>query len=684
MLCNICRLTFQGRRERTYLTAPFSYNHHQSALDVQAAANQGCHFCTLLWSLLSVDQRSKVLDYSPDLNEDSRRENDHVQITSINAEDSLRVAFPLSPHSREYETEEFCVKFVKLFLANGMSGAILWIPSSYSNSRLETDNLASHQETQVNTGSEVNFALANNWVNHCKTNHQICGQLSKNSYPWYPTRLLEVEPFDSASPVSLRITGVDPPDGPYLSLSHCWGSALFLKLTTQNIESFKAGVFHSRLPKTFQDAIYITQKLGVKFLWIDALCIIQDSDEDWRREAATMGNVYQNALCNIAATGASDSSGGCFWDRDPLLAEACVVEFSWELPFNGSYYCIDGSLWPKNIGEAPLNRRAWVTQERILSPRIIHFAVQQMFWECHEMEACESFPVGLPESPDPLTFIVRTGLKRMRPAVRHEIQTARSDVSSESRLDGYAYWDGIVDVYTRSSLTRQEDKLIALSGMAKEMSLLLNDEYLAGLWKKHLAHQLLWSVTKPMTDNHGNPCFRPATYQAPTWSWASIDGHVVPGNRTLDRDWGLLPKLLEAYIDAVGEDPTGQISGARLHARGHLRLATWQCLWHGRIYKLIFEGKIPEYSNFWPDEISTPLPSQVYCFPLLHDYWDESRTIDGLVLTRVGSSKDFKRIGRFRYQDEEDCWLLMKSPRTGSAQEHPIYEDLQEQAFTII
>ena len=438
------------------------------------------------------------------------------------------------------------------------------------------------------------------------------------------------------------------------------------------------------LPKTFKDAIYITRKLGVNYLWIDALCIIQDSDDDWRREAATMGNVYQKAFCNLAATRASDSGGGCFWDRNPLLAQACKVDFTWELPYAGSYYCVDGSLWPKNIGEAPLNRRAWVTQERILSPRILHYGEQQIFWECYEMEASESFPSGIPESPDPMTFIVRTGLKRLYSAIRYGYQTAANKMSSDSRLDGYAYWDGIVDVYTRCSLTRQSDKLIALSGMAKEMSIVLNDKYLAGLWEKNLPYQLLWSIAKPLTDNKGNPCFRPQIYQAPTWSWASMDGHIVPGNRIPGSNWELLPKLLKAQINTVGNDPTGQIIGARLHARGVLRLATPQCLWSGRIYQLILDGITQESSNFWPDELLAPLPDQMYCFPLLNIYWDKLRTIDGLVLTRTGRSNEFKRIGKFRYQDEENCWLLMKRQRAAFMPKDSLYEDLEDQVFTII
>lgn len=523
-------------------------------------------------------------------------------------------------------------------------------------------------------------------MNRCKKYHAICGQLSKNSCPWYPTRLLEVGPLNT---IRLRMTEIDPPSGPYLSLSHCWGSAVFLKLTLQNIESLKAGILCSTLPKTFREAIYITQKLGVNYLWIDSLCIIQNSVEDWRREAATMGKVYQNALCNIAATGASDSSIGCFWDRNPLLAQVCKVHLTWELPFKGSYYCLDGSLWPRNIGEAPLNRRGWVVQERILSPRVLHFGVQQLFWECHEVEACESFPDGLPESPDPLTFIVRTGLKRIKPSVRQPIYNESINKSRESRLDGYAYWDGIIDVYSRSSLTRQEDKLIAISGIAQEMSSLLNDEYIAGLWKNHLPSQLLWSVTTPLVDNDGIPCFRPATYQAPTWSWASIAGHIVPGNLPAGHNWTTLPKHLKAHVELISEeDPTGQIAAAQLHVQGLLRPATWQCLWHGRIYQLLFDGQlIPDHSTFWPDELSSSasLPTRVYCFPLLSTHWDKTRTIDGLVLAQAESGNVYTRIGKFRYQDEEDCWLLLKRPCSRSIEENSVvYEELEEQAFTIV
>lgn len=552
------------------------------------------------------------------------------------------------------------------------------------NPRLEVDHSISSHETHTSTGSDSNIALASKWLNDCSAKHSIYHSFEGGQGPWYPTRLLDVGKHVEESDVRLVISDTDSPTGPYLTLSHCWGSALVSKLEMRDLEKSKAGISASALPKTFRDAVYVTKKLGVQYLWIDALCIIQDSVEDWRQETATMGKVYKNALCNIAATGASDSSIGCFWDRNPLLAQPCKIEFQWDLPLKGSFYCVDASLWPKNIGEAPLNRRAWVTQERMLSPRILHFGMQQMFWECRAMEACEAFPGGLPKALDPLTFIVRTGLKRMQTFVR-ENENNLSEELEDLGTDGYEYWDGILDVYTRSSLTRPEDKLIALSGLVKEMSLLLKDNNLAGLWKNRFASELLWSVFKPNIANNGTPSFRPEIYRAPTWSWASIDGQVVTGNRD-PNNWRLLPTLLEGHIVPAGADPTGQVSNGHIQAQGLLRPVTWDCLWSGRIYKLLLDGITPDHSTFSPDEILGLPSGEVYCFPILDRYVETTRIVDGLVLVRstnVHSNNEFKRIGTFRYQDEEECWLLMKRQRPGSTQ-WPLYDDIEEYSFTII
>ena len=160
------------------------------------------------------------------------------------------------------------------------------------------------------------------------------------------------------------------------------------------------GIAVSTLPKTFQDAITITRQLSLQYLWIDSLCIIQEGDnfEDWARESSMMGSVYQNANCNIAATAASNGTLGCFQTRDPLLAQPCRVRFDKELKKfglkKGIYDFVLRTLWEHGLSEAPLLKRAWVVQERVLARRVLHFARNQLFWECSELVSIILYPSG--------------------------------------------------------------------------------------------------------------------------------------------------------------------------------------------------------------------------------------------------------------------------------------------------
>lgn len=291
---------------------------------------------------------------------------------------------------------------------------------------------------------------------------------------------------------------------------------------------------------------------------------------------------------------------------------------------------MDRILWTRNIGDAPLNRRAWVAQERLLSPCILHFGSQQIFWECHELEACESYRCGIPRSPDPLSFIVRTAPKRLNPSENRRALEGVSRSMSEINFDALEYWDGTVDLYTRSSLIKKEDKLIAISGVAKELRRILDDEYLAVLWKKQLSTQLLWFVSRPIITDNGRPSTRPHTYRAPSWSWVSIDGCVVPGNLGKSDQWDLLPIFLDASIDPPGDDSTVKVTGGCLRVRGILKSATCECLWAGRLYELFPCGEKTELNTFWPDEISFTLLAEVFCLPLLSRFWDQTRFVDGL------------------------------------------------------
>ncbi|KAF2083428.1 HET-domain-containing protein, partial [Saccharata proteae CBS 121410] len=134
---------------------------------------------------------------------------------------------------------------------------------------------------------------------------------------WTPSRLLDVgnvqadnDPKDISGDVRL-CKGTDCiPRASYFTLSHCWGRVVPLRLLSNNIDDFQKRIKLNFLPKTFQDAVVITRTLGIQYLWIDSLCILQDFEDDLRRESSQMGEVYSNAMCNLAATGARDSAEG--------------------------------------------------------------------------------------------------------------------------------------------------------------------------------------------------------------------------------------------------------------------------------------------------------------------------------------------------------------------------------------
>ena len=177
----------------------------------------------------------------------------------------------------------------------------------------------------------------------------------------------------------------------YTALSHRWGEYPPKKedprfcTTDDNLSARLNGFSLSELPKTFKDAILVTRELGIEYLWIDSLCIIQWNVEDWKREAGRMEDVFASAYCTIAATSAADSTVG-FLARNTSTEYARVQDAAG----NQVYICTHMDDFEKDVEEAELNKRAWVMQERVLAKRTIHFSANQTYWECGEGVYCEN------------------------------------------------------------------------------------------------------------------------------------------------------------------------------------------------------------------------------------------------------------------------------------------------------
>jgi hypothetical protein len=183
----------------------------------------------------------------------------------------------------------------------------------------------------------------------------------------------------------------------YVCLSHCWGRAYHITTTSSTIRDRKAGIGWNELAKTFQDAITFTRRLGIRYLWIDSLCIVQDNSNDWSVQASKMPSICENAYVTLAATFSSSSAGGCFSQAD---SEFIARDFTVEDRSGKSHqifvrrhlphWLMADPRRPNELDQDfPLLQRAWVIQERLQSPRILHFGRHELMWECMEATACE-------------------------------------------------------------------------------------------------------------------------------------------------------------------------------------------------------------------------------------------------------------------------------------------------------
>ncbi|KAF2801061.1 HET-domain-containing protein, partial [Melanomma pulvis-pyrius CBS 109.77] len=367
--------------------------------------------------------------------------------------------------------------------------------------------------------SAVNFLLEK--YHDCREKHAQCSLPERPTSTAYPSRLLNVG-TEEHSLIILCSTNMFR-DEEYVCLSHCWGEMKPFTLNAETQSALVRGVNVTTLPKTFQDAINVTRRLCIQYLWIDSLCILQDNEDDWATESGRMGHIYAHAACTIAATASKDSSGGLFFARCPQLLEPRRVyfDFSPKAPWLegkdvgftlvGTYLCDVQHLAERCIEDAPLNSRAWVSQERQLSRRLLHFTSTQLFWECYECTACETYPECLPDWARPFWLVDATLLKdRLRNITKQD--------KDGLDINTYYAWVTYRYQYSRCALTHNTDKLVAIHGIANRVSQATGDEFVAGLWRSRIIEELCW--------NTGHPTTKTTEWRAPTWSWASSNAAI--------------------------------------------------------------------------------------------------------------------------------------------------------------
>jgi hypothetical protein len=316
--------------------------------------------------------------------------------------------------------------------------------------------------------------LARQWLSSCMKDHPEC----RNEHDAIPSRLIFIGDGVPRLLLSTEISGTPR----YATLSHCWGKEEHQTLKRDTMKVFQECIPVEALPKTFKDAIYAAIELGLEYIWIDSLCIVQDDIDDWKMESVKMSSVYGNSTISLAASKATNGSDGMFADRRPgsYYRAKFPVKGSHSVWFN----CVAEEFYIQGISSMPLIRRAWVFQERLLAPRTIHFTATEVFWECHSVCACESFPEGVPEE-----------------AIADEYSDRQSAANFRKQLLSMNLWDWIVQFYSVTYLTRETDRLVAISGVVRKIavneSLDGSKHYVAGMWRNNIQNELCWYIEDP-------------------------------------------------------------------------------------------------------------------------------------------------------------------------------------------
>jgi hypothetical protein len=392
-------------------------------------------------------------------------------------------------------------------------------------------------------------------MNQCETHQQCLEWLSvTGTSSKLPTRLLEVG-NDPLNPTIRLVLGqsLSRDNCRYATLSHCWGDDLPTRLLQHNLASFFLGIPWDILPLTFQEAALTIQRLKIKYLWIDALCIIQDSHQDWANEAATMRDVYLNSYLNISADDAKNPRGGLFRDRNPYLEQSLLIPLN-DSSKTASVYCCYIDRWYFDVESAPLKDRAWVVQERFLSPRVVHFSSRQVHWECGQLLTSEALPCSFQ--------ILRRGMETWEKSALSRHVTTKSPIK-----DLYHLWVYITYSYARAKLSILSDRSVAIDGVSRvfcHFFRLQTDDYTCGLWRPWFFLGLVW----------GTQCsLKRIGDRTPSWSWLSVDRESSYHSILKDIDnWKSLAELVEVKVSPES-DPFGPVTSGYAKIRGQLSAA---------------------------------------------------------------------------------------------------------------
>jgi hypothetical protein len=579
--------------------------YHTSEEEMERAILEGCHLCTLLQ------------DYIP-----------------------TGVAFPLEVLiGCNYQDGRTSMKRSKCWMQLGRRAfredlavwdlaafgpeLSLWEPNEK-----EMELWARHDiQLSISTASDSSFDQGKRWIAECVNTHSSCNIPDSPLDLCKPRRLLDVD----KSGARIRLVDTSSLDKTssaieYVTLSHCWGKASILRLVKENMDGLRQSIDFDDLPLTFQHAVITSRRLGFRYIWIDSLCIIQDSKSDWEQESAIMGDIYRGGVCNISAMAAVNSNAGFFVARNPLAYMPCRL---------GKMGKIDpvakSKPAPSNMA-GRLSTRGWVMQERAMSPRTLHFGSQGLAWECLSQGMNEK--AALPEI-GPKTHFTRLCIPD---SASHTLANPERHLRTF-----YCTWSRLLASYSSCTLTVPGDRLVAFNAIIAEASRRTGLTPVAGLWKELLPADLLWYRDAPSPLPNSKQA-----YSAPSWSWGAISSGVKSSYAEFLKKRATLDFKVEIINVDVPAKPNGQVTDGSIRLLGPAKLLKWSGDTNSDELRenCCLDGDLDDLNGIYAVLVLRAVGDTLR---LVDDRVELSTEDRGLILQRAhGTESTFRRVGIFK------------------------------------
>ncbi|KOS20298.1 hypothetical protein ESCO_006174 [Escovopsis weberi] len=554
MRCSLCSgLSVEGlvdlaRREFSshYFPSTAFYKHHSSFKALAKSADAGCDLCRLIadcfkgirWDIES------SLSFTPESWEGP-------------ACDPKRSAFATA-RALDASDVRIAINTSHLYAGEPLKNALMLNSLLVQAVKLKEFRIGRFQ-VDPDLRSTKNFDIARSWLAECRT-HKGCFTKGPRKLP---ARVVDTGPL--GSPMRSRVFVTRGAEDHYIALSHCWGGRIPTLLTSKTYDDYQRALPYGDLPANFQDAFLIARELGIRYIWIDSLCIIQDSKSDWEVESKKMADIYRNATLTVSALVSPKSTAGILKRCDGHLgsvpksvslkvyrdqARTEEVKVEWKAFEEENLALLDD--------QGALNKRGWCLQEYILSPSNLLFGNRQIYWKCCAgSKSADAMPDGN-EFPFSKYSTASSVIYSSIPTTPKKPAVA---VDKSALLEDYY---SMAEGFSRRSLTFASDKLPAFSGIARSLHPALGMDYVAGVWTADLCYGLLWRADTASAKHVDK-------YRAPTWSWMASDEPIIfDGYRLGPSDAKI--KLVEHAVNLEDKsNPYGLIVSSHMVLRGPTR-----------------------------------------------------------------------------------------------------------------